>query len=143
MMRRWQGTIVMLVCALLVGGTTAASGSVGAGVALFLFFVLLAAVVSPRAFPRSLTDAEAREQSAADGRPIVYWRPGCSYCMRMRAMLGREATRAYWVDIWSDPEGAATVRAATGGPETVPTVVFQGEATVNPDPLRVRQMLAA
>ena len=143
MMRRWQGTVVMLVAGLVVGGATVSAGATGAGVALFLFFVLFAVVVSPRAFPRSLTDAAARAQSAADGRPIVYWRPGCSYCMRLRAILGRDATRAYWVDIWADPEGAATVRAAAGGNETVPTVVFRGQAAINPDPTRVRDMLRA
>ena len=143
MMRRWQGTIVMLVCGVLLGGATAISGAVGFAVVLFLFFAILAAVVSPRAFPRSVTDAQARERSTDDGRPIVYWRPGCPYCMRLRATLGRAAGQAHWVDIWADPAGAATVRSAAEGNETVPTVVFRGEATVNPDPARVREMLAA
>ena len=133
----------MLACGVVVGGATAASGSVGAGVALFLLFAVVAVVVSPRAFPRSLSDAQARERSAADGQPIVYWRPGCPFCMRLRAGLGRDAGRAHWVDIWADPEGAATVRAATGGDETVPTVVFRGEAAVNPEPRRVLAMVRA
>jgi len=35
-------------------------------------------------------------------------------------------------DIWSDPDAAARVRAATGGDETVPTVVVGERALVNP-----------
>lgn len=35
-------------------------------------------------------------------------------------------------DIWADPDAAATVRAAAGGNETVPTVGLAGEFLVNP-----------
>ena len=141
MTRRWRGAAVLLGCGVVIGVLLVASGSVWAGVALFVLFAVVAAVVSPRAFPRSMSDAQARERSAADGWPIVYWRPGCPFCMRLRASLGRDAGRAHWVDIWDDPDGAASVRAVTGGDETVPTVVFRGEATVNPNPWRVREMV--
>ena len=100
------------------------------GVVFFLVFAGLGVLVSPRAFPRSVTDAAAR----ADGRPIVYWRPGCPFCIRLRAGLGRDARRLQWVDIWSDPAGAASVRDVTGGDETVPTVVAAGTSYVNPAP---------
>ena len=96
-------------------------------------FIVAAFLVSPLVFPRSLTAAEARRRSAADGRPIVYWRPGCPYCMRLRGRLGRAAGKAHWVNIWKDPEGAAAVRAIAGGNETVPTVVAGDESGVNPD----------
>lgn len=109
----------------------------------FLVFAVLAVLFSPLAFPRSLTAAEARERSARDGRPVVYWRPGCRYCLRLRLRLGRRAGRAYWVNIWRDPDGAAAVRAVTGGDETVPTVVLPGEAVVNPDPAWLRERLPA
>jgi mycoredoxin len=124
-----------------VGGAQVFSGSIGAGVALFVAFALFALLVSPRVFPRSLSDAAARERSTADGLPIIYWRPGCPFCMRMRATLGRDAARVHWVDIWADPAGAASVRAVTGGDETVPTVVCGSQSTVNPDPAWVRQLL--
>jgi mycoredoxin len=141
MTRRWRGTAVLLGCGVVIGALRVASGSVVAGVVLFLLFAVLAVVGSPGAFPRPVSDAVARERSAADGRPIVYWRPGCPFCIRLRTRLGREARRAHWVDIWADPEGAATVRAATGGDETVPTVVHGGQAHINPDPRRVREMV--
>jgi mycoredoxin len=117
-------------------------GSTGAGVALALAFVLLAVAVSPLAFPRSLTAVEAQRRSAADGRPIIYWRPGCQYCLRLRFRLGPLARRAYWVDIWRDPGGAAAVRSITGGDETVPTVVVAGQPYINPDPGWLRQQMA-
>jgi mycoredoxin len=106
-----------------------------------LVFLVLAWLFSPLSFPRSLSAAEAQERSAHDGRPIVYWRPGCRYCLRLRFRLGRAARRAYWVNIWSDQAGAAAVRAATGGDETVPTVVVDGQSFVNPEPTWLRQRL--
>jgi mycoredoxin len=110
---------------------------------LLVFFAGVAVVLSPLAFPRSLEAADALARSAADGRPIIYWRPGCVFCMRLRASLGRAGRRAHWVDIWSDPDAAAAVRAITGGDETVPTVVAGAQSFVNPDPSRVRELLAA
>lgn len=47
----------------------------------------------------------------------------------------------HWVDIWRDPDGAAVVRAANQGDETVPTVVVAGRAHTNPDPAWVREQL--
>ncbi|WP_432193236.1 glutaredoxin domain-containing protein [Streptomyces sp. bgisy027] len=131
---------------LVVGGSAAAAaliidGSPGAAAVLLLVFVLLAGVNSPLIFPRSIGALEAQRRSAADGRPIVYWRPGCPYCMRLRVRLGREARQAYWVDIWRDPAGAAAVRAVNDGNETVPTVVVAGRPHTNPDPAWARDHL--
>lgn len=141
MMRRWGQSVGVAVAALVVGGVLAASGSVVAGVVLFVLLAAIAVASSPRAFPRSVTDAEARARSAADGRPIVYWRPGCPFCMRLRAATAREADQLHWVDIWADPEGAASVRAVADGNETVPTVITPTEAMVNPSPDRVRALV--
>ncbi|HEX5201925.1 glutaredoxin domain-containing protein [Paractinoplanes rhizophilus] len=141
MMRRWGLSISMFVLALAFGVSQLVAGSVGAAVGLFVVFAIIAVLVSPRAFPKSIADAEARSRSAADGRPIVYWRPGCPFCMRLRAAIGRDAHRLHWVDIWSDPEGAASVRAVADGNETVPTVIAGGEAMVNPQPERVRELV--
>lgn len=120
----------MLACGVLVAATQHEPWVAGAE---FVIFAVLAVLLSPLVFPRSVTAAQARERSAHDGRPIVYWRPGCRYCLRLRRRLGRRAGRVHWVNIWRDPDGAAVVRAVTGGDETVPTVVVDGEAVVNPD----------
>ena len=141
MARRWGLSIGLVLLAVFSGVTSLAAGNVASGVAVFAVLGILAAIASPRAFPRSVTDAEARARSAEDGRPIVYWRPGCPYCIRLRTTLGRDAGRLHWVDIWSDPAGAATVRGVTGGDETVPTVVAADRSFVNPAPGLVRGLL--
>ncbi|MGW5369377.1 glutaredoxin domain-containing protein [Streptomyces sp. NPDC004009] len=142
MMRAWMWPMLFVL-----GGSAAAagrfvSGSPGEAVALLLAFVLLAGVNSPLVFPRSIGAGEAQRRSAEDGRPVVYWRPGCTYCMRLRFRLGRSARELHWVNIWRDPAGAAAVRAANGGDETVPTVVVAGRPHTNPDPAWVRARLS-
>jgi glutaredoxin len=143
MMRRWGLSVGAFVLAVIFGGAELIAGNVGVAVGLYLFFAIIGLIVSPRAFPRSVTDAEARELSSADGRPIVYWRPGCPFCMRLRASIGRDAGRLHWVDIWADPDGAASVRAVADGNETVPTVVHGNQAMVNPKPEQVRELVRA
>ncbi|MFD7393039.1 glutaredoxin domain-containing protein [Streptomyces sp. NPDC059852] len=142
MTRRWTlaarfalGGAVLTAALLLSGDRTGALTA--AAVSL-----LIAVVHSPLVFPRSVGAEEARRLSDADGRPVVYWRPGCVYCLRLRLRLGLRAGRAHWVDIWRDPAGAAEVRAANGGDETVPTVVVAGRPHTDPDPRWVRERLA-
>lgn len=64
----------------------------------------------------------------------VFWRPGCPYCARLRRALSRGGVHASWRNIWADPAAAQLVRRATGGNETVPTVVVAGRCYVNPAP---------
>ncbi|MGA8995716.1 MAG: glutaredoxin domain-containing protein, partial [Nocardioidaceae bacterium] len=68
----------------------------------------------------------------------VLWRPGCAYCERLRRGLRRAGVETTERNIWADPEAAARVRAATGGDETVPTVVIGDRALVNPSVAQVR-----
>ncbi|MEU9715049.1 glutaredoxin domain-containing protein [Streptomyces sp. NPDC047976] len=142
MMRVW-----ILPLLLVLGGSAVATGQVLAGnpgtAAVFLAaFLALAGVNSPLIFPRSTGAREAQRGSAADGRPVVYWRLGCKYCIRLRIRLGRSARELHWVDIWRDPAGAEAVRAANDGNETVPTVVVAGRPHTNPDPAWVREQLS-
>ena len=58
----------------------------------------------------------------------VLWRPGCPYCSRLRRDLARAGVVTVEHDIWADPAAAARVREATGGNETVPTVVVGDRA---------------
>ncbi|MGC4817018.1 glutaredoxin domain-containing protein [Micromonospora sp. DT63] len=141
MVRRWVLAILMAAFGVVVLVSQLADGLPVVGAVEFLIFLALALVLSPWAFPRSVGAAEAQRASAADGLPIVYWRPGCRYCLQLRFSLGRLARRAHWVDIWHDPAGAAAVRAITGGNETVPTVVLGGQAGVNPDRAWLRERL--
>ncbi|MFH9613457.1 glutaredoxin domain-containing protein [Streptomyces pratensis] len=141
MTRPWILPMSLMVCGAPVATALVIKGAAGAAVAVLLVFVLLAWLHSPLAFPPSTGAVEARRRSALDGRPIVYWRAGCKYCLRLRIRLGRSARRMHWVDIWRDPAGAAAVREANDGDETVPTVVVAGRPHVNPDPGWVRGQL--
>ncbi|MGW0939876.1 glutaredoxin domain-containing protein [Streptomyces sp. NPDC002666] len=141
MTRTWILPTLFALCGLLVATGLVLSGSRGEAAALLLMFVLLAGMHSSLVFPSSISAPEARRRGAADGRPIVYWRPGCKYCLRLRFRLGRRARRLHWVNIWKDPDGAAVVRAANEGNETVPTVVVAGRPHTNPDPSWVREQL--
>lgn len=105
--------------------------------------LVLAWVLSPWFFPRSSRgDAAARRRAAAAEVPLIYWRPGCSYCLRLRLALGRSGSRAVWVDVSRDDHASARVRSVNGGDETVPTVFVGGAAWVNPPPSRVREQLS-
>lgn len=73
---------------------------------------------------------------------VVYWRPLCPYCSRLRDRLGRERKKALWVNIWRDPAAAATVRGLNAGDELVPTVIIDGRAHANPEPAVIRTALA-
>ena len=110
------------------------SGAVASAVIALVALLAVAALVSPLAFPGAGPSEHARA--------VVYWRPGCQYCLWLRWSLGRRARRARWVDIWADEAARAYVRSVNDGNETVPTVVIDGEVRTNPDVRWVRQGLA-
>ncbi|MER7309563.1 hypothetical protein E5082_30525 [Streptomyces griseoluteus] len=143
MMRAWILPMLLVLCGSAVATGQMFNGSPGTAAALFLAFLALAGVNSPLIFPRSVGAREAQRRSVADGRPIVFWRPGCKYCVRLRIRLGRSARQLLWVNIWRDPAGAAAVRAANDGNETVPTVVVAGQPHTNPHPAWVREQLSS
>ncbi|WP_159767488.1 glutaredoxin family protein [Streptomyces sp. HM190] len=142
MMRAWILPVLLVLCGSAVATAQVVNGNPGTAAALLFAFLALAGMNSPLIFPRSVGAEEAQRRSAVDGRPVVFWRPGCTYCMRLRLRLGRGARQAYWVNIRRDPDGAAAVRAANGGNETVPTVVVAGRPHTNPDPGWVREQLS-
>ena len=76
------------------------------------------------------------EPAAANDLVTVYWRPGCPFCARLRWRLRKAGLETTEVNIWADPDAAATVRSIAHGNETVPTVVIAGDGLVNP-PARV------
>ncbi|MEL5955027.1 glutaredoxin domain-containing protein [Streptomyces sp. CLV115] len=143
MTRTWILPTLLVLCGSFVSTGLLLSGSPGEAAAVLLVSVLLAGVNSPLVFPRSIGATEAQRRSAVDGRPVVFWRPGCTYCIRLRIRLGRNARRLHWVNIWRDPAAAAAVRAANNGNETVPTVVVAGRPHTNPDPEWVREQLSS
>ncbi len=142
---RWlnAGAFVFLAVVLFI----TESGPVGrwVGPVLLLGVAFLMSPLRPSG-ANPITHAQAAELmagSSADGRPtvIIYHRPGCSYCARLRLKLLGVKSRAYWVDIWADEDAAAYVRTINDGNETVPTVVIDGVPHSNPDPTVVRAAL--
>ena len=128
-------------------GGIAAVGAIGGWrfhawtVPALLCVCVLAWWTSPIAYGRSLKRAAVLALPESERRVVIYWRPGCRYCQRLRGALGRDARQAKWVNIWQDPEAAAFVRSVNGGNETVPTVVLDGEPLTNPDPQVVLRAL--
>jgi mycoredoxin len=70
--------------------------------------------------------------AAATPEITLYWRPGCVFCSMLKRSLDRAGVATTEVNIWDDPDAAATVRAAARGNETVPTVEVAGTFLVNP-----------
>lgn len=85
-------------------------------------------------FPRSGTDASSRVRAEELSVPLIYWRPGCVFCMRMRTILFLRRTKAVWVNIRVDDAAAARVRSVNDRNETVPTVFLGAEHRTNPSP---------
>ena len=86
------------------------------------------------------TTDESVDKTTTPARVEVLWRPGCPYCGRLRAGLRRAGIETVEHDIWADRAAAARVREATGGDETVPTVVVGTQSLVNPS---VAQVISA
>ena len=69
----------------------------------------------------------------------LYTRPGCPYCFRLRLGLRLRRLDFTEINIWTNPDAAAAVRAVADGNETVPTVHVAGQWLVNPRAARVTQ----
>jgi mycoredoxin len=111
-------------------------------VLLAVALVVLVLTYTSLGFPRSPGDAAGRAEAEARGVPLIYWRPGCTFCVRLRLVLGTAGHRAVWVNVRRDPAASARVRSVNDGNETVPTV-FVGEAhRTNPAPAWVREQLS-
>lgn len=68
----------------------------------------------------------------ADNEIVVYARPGCPFCVMLRADLRAAGLTWRERDIWQDADAAAAVRAVADGNETVPTVNIGDVWMVNP-----------
>ncbi len=115
-------------------------GSVMAGLVVPLIFLVMAVASSPLLKRKSVSHETAVQSGHG---VVVYHRPGCTFCIRMKAMLGSAGKQATWVDIWDDDEAAEYVRSVNDGNETVPTVVIDGQPMTNPAPSIVRDALTA
>ena len=65
----------------------------------------------------------------------IYSTQWCGYCTRLKNQLTRAGVEFAEVDIETDPEAEALVRATNGGDATVPTLVFADGRTLTNPPL--------
>ena len=137
MIARWWPPSAVLVGALAV--LLVSSGVVGIVIAVLL--LVYAWVISPAFFPRSADLQVAVERAAAGQAPLVFWKPGCIYCIRLRVGLGSTARRVSWVDSSVDERAEALVRSKNDGDHTTPTVLSRDETRTNPDVDWVRSLL--
>jgi mycoredoxin len=83
-----------------------------------------------------MTDVSGSRQEAI----TFYTRPRCPYSFRLRRALRRRRLQFTEVNIWSDPDAAAAVRAVADGNETVPTLLVAGQWLVNPSADQVERL---
>ena len=140
MRRLW---IVLLAVVVVVVSTSIRQGDYLFAVAYAVGGLALVWWTSPWRGGRTTTHQEVLAMPESERPVVVYWRPGCGYCQRLRFALGQDAEKATWVNIWQDEEAAAFVKSVNDGNETVPTVVMDGIPTTNPDPAVVRERLTA
>jgi glutaredoxin len=65
-------------------------------------------------------------------RPVVYYKPGCPFGVRLRVALTTRRIAHTSVRFRDDEHGAAQVRAVNGGWEVSPTVHVNGRWLTNP-----------
>lgn len=141
LLRRWGPATFLAVAGVvfLTVETVASHPVVGiVGAALMLAYGWL---ISPALFPASADLASAQKQADAGQAPLVFWKPGCSYCILLRIRVGRAGHRISWVDSSVDEHARALVRSVNHGDHTTPTVLFRDERRTNPDVGWVRSLL--
>lgn len=121
----------------------AADGSVFLAVGYGAIVAGFAWWIAPWRGRGGLTHTGVQNLADSDSRKcvVIYWRPGCGYCSRLRARLGAARKSATWINIWGDEPAAEFVRSVNDGNEIVPTVVIDGTPHTNPSPDLVRDRL--
>ena len=117
------------------------SGNRVVGAVVIVLTLAAGLLVSPLLFPRGPAWATAEQQARTRGVPLILWKPGCGYCVRLRLALGTAGSRAVWSDISTDPDAAAATRELNDGNETTPTVITDDGTRTNPDPSWVKDRL--
>ncbi len=141
MIARWWPSVFVAPAAVvfLVGELKASHRLVGVVAAVLL--LAFAWALSPAFFPSSADLATAQRRAAQGEAPLIFWKPGCTYCTLLRLMVGPAGRRASWVDSSLDEQARAVVRSVNGGDHTTPTVTFGEQTRTNPDAAWVRSLL--
>lgn len=142
--RRWGSAALVTLVAAGSVVITITVGTWGIGIVLTVLLLAFAWLISPLlAPPRSPDWATAQQLARTRDVPLILWKPGCMYCIRLRLALGVQGSRAVWVDIWADEDAAAATRKVNHGNETTPTVVTSDGSHTNPQPNAVKVHLNA
>ncbi len=140
--RRWTTPALFVVGAIAVAVELKVGRHWVSAMLAVLAGVAIAGWLAPIRRRASSVDFTTAMAQGRRGEVVVFWRPGCSYCLRLKMRLGRLGSRAHWVNIWADGAAAAYVRSVNGGNETVPTVLIGGTPVTNPAPAIVALALA-
>ena len=77
--------------------------------ALLMIVLMLPSLRATRVRSRPYAQAQGTVDA---GGVVVFWRPGCQYCMTLlKALTPEERGRVHWVNIWQEPEAAAALEA--------------------------------
>ena len=129
--RQW----VIAAVAAVAGFALVNFGNVASSIVIMvLVVVFLLVLTTPVLYPRSLSDDASRVFATEKSVPLIYWRPGCIFCLRLRVALVLRGKKAVWTNIRADAAAAARVRSVNDGNETVPTVFVGTGHRTNPDP---------
>lgn len=138
---RWWPSIFLAVAAVVFVAGVPVAGHPGVGVGAAVALLVFAWLISPALFPASADLDMARRQAEQGRAPLVFWKPGCTYCILLRVRMGATGTRVSWVDSSVDEAARAVVRSLNGGDHTTPTVMFRDESRTNPDAAWVRSLV--
>lgn len=148
----WSESLDRWKPALINGGSAVAVGVLGWRLEGRLTpFVALAVVialgwgwwVSPLRRAQPHVDHSQAMAQARSRQLIVYWRPGCTWCMRLwRALEPEERDRLLWVNVMADPEAAHWIRQFHAGEMVTPTVVTGSGRQVAATVEQIRARLA-
>ncbi|OZD49612.1 hypothetical protein CH252_16820 [Rhodococcus sp. 06-1477-1B] len=134
--RQW----VIAAVAAVAGFALVNFGNVASSIVIMvLVVVFLLVLTTPVLYPRSLSDDASRVAATEKSVPLIYWRPGCIFCLRLRVALLLRGKKAVWTNIRADAAAAARVGSVNDGNETVPTVFVGTEHRTNPSPSWVAQ----
>ncbi|MEV8236865.1 glutaredoxin domain-containing protein [Rhodococcus sp. NPDC077669] len=129
--RQW----VIAAVAAVAGFALVNFGNVASSIVIMvLVVVFLLVLTTPVLYPRSLSDDASRVAATEKSVPLIYWRPGCIFCLRLRVALLLRGKNAVWTNIRADAAAAARVRSVNDGNETVPTVFVGTGHRTNPSP---------
>jgi mycoredoxin len=74
---------------------------------------------------------------------VLFWRPGCGFCVRLARALDALDIEPELRNIWEEPDAAEFVRSVNRGNELVPTIVVGDVVLSNPFADEVSKALQA